>query len=252
MPTHSHPPVTVSVVSHRQEALVAPLLGQLARYCAPLIDQVLLTVNVADDEPPAPPPSGLRVHRIRNPHPRGFGANHNAAFAHCATDWFLVLNPDIRLVDDAIGALLQLARDETALLAPRILEPGKAAPEPHRALITPWEIVARHRRGYRPPREPSWIPGMFMLLRSAAYRQVGGFDARYFMYGEDFDLCARLGLAGWNMQVAEQLLVRHEAQRASHRDWRHLLWHFRSLARVWSSGAFWRYRAMQPSSRAGS
>jgi GT2 family glycosyltransferase len=88
---------------------------------------------------------------------------------------------------------------------------------------------------------PAWIPGLFMLFRSDAYRQVEGFDERFFMYGEDFDICARLRLAGWKLQIAEQLQARHDARRASHRSKRHLYWHVTSLLKVWSSAAFWRY-----------
>jgi len=80
-----------------------------------------------------------------------------------------------------------------------------------------------------------------MLFRSTAYAQVGGFDERYFMYGEDFDICARMQLAGWKLQVGENLLARHEAQRASHADTRHLYWHVSSLLKLWGSATFWRY-----------
>jgi GT2 family glycosyltransferase len=103
------------------------------------------------------------------------------------------------------------------------------------------EILTRNRPGYVAPSQPAWIPGLFMLFRSATYAQIHGFDERFFMYGEDFDICARTQLAGWKLQVAEKLLARHEAQRASHASRRHLYWHVTSLLKVWTSGAFWRY-----------
>jgi GT2 family glycosyltransferase len=90
-----------------------------------------------------------------------------------------------------------------------------------------------------------------MLFRSEAYRQIGGFDERFFMYGEDFDICARLRLAGWKLSIAEHLQARHDAQRASHSSKRHLYWHLTSLLKVWSSAAFWRYRRLDAASRAG-
>ena len=69
------------------------------------------------------------------------------------------------------------------------------------------------------------------------------------MYGEDFDICARTQLAGWKLQVGEDLLARHKAQRASRSSKKHLYWHVTSLLKVWSSAVFWRYlrtRARQP------
>ena len=242
--TSSPRSITVSIVSHGQQALIAPLLEQLNRLCAESVAKVVLTMNLPEREVLRSCACGLPTERIANTYPRGFGANHNAAFERCSTDWFLVLNPDIRLETDVLAALLAYANAGSGMLAPRIMEPGKAEPEPHRAMLTPSEILRRNRPGYLAPPQPAWVPGMFMLFRSAAFRQIQGFDPRYFMYGEDFDICARLQLAGWQMNVVEQVWVQHEAQRASRRQWRHLSWHFRSLMRVWCSSAFWRYRKL--------
>jgi GT2 family glycosyltransferase len=89
---------------------------------------------------------------------------------------------------------------------------------------------------------------MFMLLRREAFEQVGGFDERFFMYCEDFDLCSRLRLAGWQLQVIEAPVL-HMAQRASKKSLRPLLWHLRSLMQVWMTPAFWSYAAMLQSRR---
>lgn len=243
-PTQPRPSITVSIVSHGQLALILPLLAHLDRFSAPLIEKVLLTINIPEADLLVGRSWRFPVERIENNAPRGFGANHNQAFARCATPWFLVLNPDIRLDDDVLGPLIAQAAADSGLLTPRILEPGKSAPEPHRALLTPFEIVGRKKAGYVRPRVPAWIPGLFMLFRSEAYRQSGGFDERFFMYGEDFDICARTRLAGWKLQVGEDLVARHDAQRDSHRSRKYLYWHLTSLLKVWSSAAFWRYRRL--------
>jgi N-acetylglucosaminyl-diphospho-decaprenol L-rhamnosyltransferase len=246
--THSSNPITVSIVSHGQQALLLPLLEQLQTYSADSIAQVIVVVNI-----PEPDLLGDRqwlfpVIQLRNAAPQGFGANHNLAFKHCTTPWFLVLNPDMRLQADVLSSLLKLAEDDTGVLAPRVHEPGHDGPQPHRALITPWEILRRHAPSYAAPRQPAWIPGMFMLFRALTYRQLKGFDARYYMYGEDFDICARLRLQGWQILIAENLHVEHLAQRASRRNWQHLRWHFTSLTLVWISAAFWRYRRLRSQS----
>ena len=240
------PPITISIVSHGQLALIRPLLEQIDRFSSALAAKVLLTLNIPEADVLAGLQWGFEIERIENTSPKGFGANHNQAFERCATPWFLVLNPDIRFDADVLTPLLAQAAPDAGLLTPRILEPGKTTPEPHRALLTPFEITGRKRPGYVQPAVPAWIPGLFMLFRSEAYRQVGGFDERFFMYGEDFDICARTRLAGWRLQVAEDLSARHDAQRDSHRSKRYLYWHVTSLLKVWLSGAFWRYRRMQP------
>ncbi|RTQ34450.1 glycosyltransferase family 2 protein [Variovorax gossypii] len=244
-PPSSRHPVTISIVSHGQLALVLPLLEQLDRHSRAVIDKVLLTLNIPEADVLAGRSWGFEVERIENASPKGFGANHNQAFERCDTDWFLVLNPDIRFDNDVLSPLLAQAKADAGLLTPRILEPGKTEPEPHRALLTPLEIVGRKKPGYVRPTVPAWIPGLFMLFRSEAYRQVGGFDEKFFMYGEDFDICARTRLAGWKLQVGENLLARHDAQRESHRSRKYLYWHVTSLLKVWLSASFWRYLRLQ-------
>ena len=248
MTSSSRKPITVSIVSHGQLGLVRPLLEQLDRFSLEMVEKVVLTINIAEPDLLADAAWRFPVKRIVNAEPRGFGANHNAAFGQCDTAWFLVLNPDIRFDSDVLAPLVAQARPESGLLTPRILEPGKAAPEQHREIITPLEIVSRKRPGYVRPTVPAWIPGLFMLFRSDAYARIEGFDERFFMYGEDFDICARVQLAGWQLQVAENLLALHDARRASHRSKRHLYWHLSSLLRVWLSAAFWRYRRLRAQS----
>lgn len=236
-------PITASIVSHGQWALLKPLLEQLDEHCHEVVNRVVLTMNVPE-EVAVDPSWRFEVLVLRNSTPAGFGANHNAAFAHCATPWFLVINPDVRIDQDVLSSLLRQSRDESGLLTTRIQEPDKPAPEPYRRLLTPLELLRKRRAGYRPPRQPVWVAGMFMFIRRAAYAATGGFDERYFMYCEDCDFCARLRLAGWQLQVVEQVAVLHEAQRASNSSLRPLAWHLASLCKWWLSPIFWRYAAL--------
>jgi hypothetical protein len=241
--TTIQPLVTVSVVSHQQWTLVSPLLEQLGRLCRGSVAKIVLTLNAPETIDIGPDP-GIPIDVIRNPEPKGFSANHNTAFAHCTTPWFLVLNPDIRLESDVIATMLAQAQASAGLLAPRIQEPGKPEPEPFRDVLTPIELLARRMPRYQPPAQPTWVAGMFMLVRSEAFADLGGFDERFYMYCEDFDLCARMRLAGWQLQVVNDIAVTHEAQRASSTSLRPLAWHLASFVKVWTSGAFWRYKRL--------
>ena len=241
-------PVTVSIVMHRHAHLLRPLLRALGTWSAPCIERVIVTLNVPEQlDLDLDADLGFEVEWIRNTRPRGFGANHNSAFARSASPWFLVLNPDIAIDCDALGALLARARPGAGVLAPRVREPGQDEPQPFRGLVTPAELIRRRRRDHHPPSSPSWIGGMFMLLNADAYRQIRGFDERFFMYCEDVDLCVRLQLAGWSLQVADDVAVTHAARRASHSSPQALAWHVASLVKLWTSQAFWRYLRLQRS-----
>jgi GT2 family glycosyltransferase len=239
--------ITISVVSHGQDRLLAGLLDDLSattlnKSCA--VRSILITHNLGSPELDCSKSIVERFHVIINARPKGFGANHNSAFARCDTDWFAVLNPDIRFGADVFDRLIEHARPEDGVLAPSLVEPASGALAPRRGLLTPWEIFRRRLPNWQPPTHTVWFPGAFLLIRSAAFRQIGGFDERYHLYVEDFDLCARLRLAGWKLHDVPEVHVEHSAQRSSHVDWRYLRWHVASLLKLWTSSAFWRYRAL--------
>ena len=73
------PIITVSLVSHNQGALIHSVLLDLQQHCANLID-VVLTLNVEENLPFKSSDFSYPISLIRNDKPKGFGANHNAAF----------------------------------------------------------------------------------------------------------------------------------------------------------------------------
>jgi len=75
------------------------------------------------------------------------------------------------------------------------------------------------------------VSGTFMVLGADAYRQVGGFDERYFLYYEDVDLCARLRAEGYVTRIVPAVQAVHAARYDSHRHWRYLRWHLMSMLR---------------------
>ena len=48
-------------------------------------------------------------------------------------------------------------------------------------------------------RECDWVPGCFYLVRAEVVQQVGLFDPRFFLYGEEIDHCAAVKAAGWSV-----------------------------------------------------
>lgn len=55
-----------------------------------------------------------------------------------------------------------------------------------------------------------WLDGAAILVRSDAFREIGGFGEQYFMYWEDVDLCHRLRLSGWDVRLAKDAVAWQE------------------------------------------
>ena len=228
--------ITLSVVSHRQNALVNQLLGDVERVCADRV-ALVVTENIPDETAVS---TRLRFERVLNDSVKGFGANHNAAFARCATPYFCVCNPDIRLGADPFPALLEVfSNPSTGAAGPLVRDPAGQIEDSARRFPTVPSLLKKLLIEGKGPDYPvdrgavavDWVAGMFMLLRREAFQAVAGFDEAYFLYYEDVDLCHRLGKAGWRIMLNPSVEVIHGAQRASRRDLRYALHHASSALR---------------------
>ncbi|GAA4418942.1 glycosyl transferase [Acidovorax lacteus] len=263
------PRVAVSIVSHGHAHDVSALVAALASSSLPP-HRIWVTWNHPAES--ADLASAARVTQawhagalqaaqvLRHRHnkvPQGFGANHNAAFA-CEqaqpdpADWFVVLNPDVRWLADpwgGIGNSLRAAEPAAAAWYVRQVSACGQPQDAERALPTPQALLRRYvgprAAASAVPARIDWVNAAFLVLSSAAYRAVGGFDERYFMYCEDVDLCLRLQLRGYALQAVPGALVIHAGQRASHRRLDHLRWHLQSLWRLWRSDAYRQFRALR-------
>ena len=97
-------------------------------------------------------------------------------------------------------------------------------------------VVLRHREpDYVPGNAPllvDWVAGMFVVFRKNVFLSLGGFDdRRFFMYLEDVDICRRINEAGFNVLLNPKVSVVHMAQRASHKNLKHMRWHVVSAFR---------------------
>ena len=231
--------ISISIVSHKQAELIKELLRDLQAHCDTPIE-VILTLNVPEMLPFDPSEFGFPVELIKNDCAKGFAANHNAAFRVARADNFCVMNPDVRLAKDPFPALLELmSNPKIGVVAPLIVNPAGNIEDSARKFPTPLSLLRKALLG-RPtsdypiegaPSFPDWIAGMFMMFRADTFRMIGGFDEGYFLYYEDVDLCWRLRRQGYGVALLPTVRVTHAAQRASHRDLRHLGWHVSSMLR---------------------
>jgi hypothetical protein len=149
----------------------------------------------------------------------GFGAANNRGAELASGERLLLLNPDAWIDPGALYAL-GVALDR----APRVAAVAPLLRDAEDRAEFSWypecgvlgEAIQRWRNGRtgrwaRGPREallrvigPGWLTAACLLVRREAFRQVGGFDERFFLYFEDVDLCRRLTRAGWKLAKEER------------------------------------------------
>jgi glycosyltransferase involved in cell wall biosynthesis/GT2 family glycosyltransferase len=171
-------------------------------------DRVLVVHNPASPEEPDPAlPAGCEL--LRASHNLGYAGGMNLGIERQLQrggELLLLLTHDARLRPGALALLLEAAaaHERFGVLAPALLFTGTEAPFSFggltRANGTTWH------RTERPPSEDGiapcdWVDGGTMLLRAAALELTGGFDERFWSYGEEADLCLRVKRAGFEVGV---------------------------------------------------
>ena len=181
------------------ESAFADRKPEAARY------EVVLVDNASTD-------GSTAAARARHPEVRIVETGRNLGFAGGANrgaeaargDLLVFLNPDARVLPGALAALVTALADHPgAGIAGGGLvgeggrwEPGAArfAPVLHLLLDTSaGRLAARLRRA---PYDVDWVYGTFMAVKRDLFQRLGGFDTRYFLYGEDMDLCFRAARLG--------------------------------------------------------
>lgn len=230
-----------------QANLLKALLADLDKHCKTCPLEVLLTLNLPETLLFAADGFSFPVRVIRNPAPLGFAANHNQAFVQAAGQYYCVMNPDIRFDRDPFPALLSCLQNPfIAVAAPVVLGESGAVEDSARRFPTPLKILCkvfgRCKGGDYVPKDetifPDWVGGMFMLIPSGVFREIGGFDTGFFLYYEDVDLCARLTLRGYRVALCHEVSVVHHARRSSHTNLRYLWWHVASVLRFFFSPVY--------------
>lgn len=188
----------------------------------------------------------------------GFGGGVNRGMACCEADMVLVCNSDIVVDRDALAHLIETLRrdEEAAVVGPQLRAPdgspsvsARRFPTLTRSYLQAFAGVlapnGRAARRYRAANqaladrgEVDWVTGACLLVRRAAFQEVGGFDESFFMYVEEVDLCWRLKEAGWRVLHNRSVSVTHVGGVSSAgRPYAMVVAHHRSLWRFCRSTA---------------
>ena len=193
----------------------------------------------------------------------GYGAGHNLAIARSGGAYHLVLNPDVELAPDALAHALAFldAQPECGLLAPAVRDEVGRLQYLCKRRPTVLDLMLR---GFAPgwlrerfrrrldryemrdlvnERDIVWDPpvvsGCFMLFRTAVLRALGGFDPRYFLYFEDFDLSLRAAALARVAYVPAVRIVHHGGG-AARKGLRHV-WMFAASGAKFFSRHGWQW-----------
>lgn len=155
----------------------------------------------------------------------GFAGGYNEALKRVHADYYLLLNSDVEVTTRWIEPMLQLLETHAGIAAcqPKVLayqmpnhfEHAGAAggfldilgyPFCRGRVFNTLEVDSGQ---YNKAVPVFWATGACMLVRSAVYHQLGGFDKDFFAHMEEIDLCWRMHNAGFQVYACPQSQVYH-------------------------------------------
>jgi GT2 family glycosyltransferase len=161
----------------------------------------------------------------------GFGKANNLGYQQSSGKYVLFLNPDTICNEGAlIHCLMRLEGEPLmGLISPKlVMEDGDMDLACRRSIPSLWDgfcrasglaskfpkirIFAGYNLTYMPEEKTydvGAINGAFMMTRRIILEEVGLFDEAFFMYGDDLDLCYRIGLAGHRIVYDGRVSITH-------------------------------------------
>lgn len=160
----------------------------------------------------------------------GFAKANNQAVSIAKGEYVCILNPDTVVPEEVFIYTLQKAKmlPNLGIMSVQLIDgKGRFLPESKRNVPTP-KVAIGKIFGLSPKKmgkyyashiskdeegEVAVLVGAFMLLKKIIYMQAGGFDERYFMYGEDIDFSYTVEKLGYqNYYYGSQKVIHFKGE----------------------------------------
>jgi hypothetical protein len=232
--------LSVIIVNWNTAQLTLSCLETLARALPSALEAEVLVVDngSADGSAEQIAAAHPEVRLLRRGVNGGFAVANNEAFAAARGAYCFLLNSDAQALPGSVSALLQYleSHPRCGLVAPRLINADGSLQ--HSCWRFPrWDTAAlealylyrwlpasageRLLAGYWDhgrARPVDWVMGAAMLVRREVVATAGGFDERYFMFGEDMEWCWRIRRAGWSVDYEPAAGVVHLGGQSSRRQ----------------------------------
>lgn len=229
--------LSISVVSYNTRELLRRCLNAVFQDTTGISFEVYVVDNASRDGSEDMVRSEFpQVNLIANNINRGFSAANNQALLRAMGRYFLLLNSDTEVLDNALTTLVRFMDEtpECGICCPQLYYPDGRLQISYKSFPTPQnrassEVSPRLRKlkailglvegaapGGRktvlPPDRPTLVErprGACFLIRMACVDGIGPMDERFFMYCDEVDWALRAQEAGWKNYFVPHAKVVH-------------------------------------------
>lgn len=208
--------VTGGIVTYNNADIIEKCIESILKYTKNCQFKLYIYDNCSKDGTPMVIKEKFpQVSVIEGQENKGFGYGHNQILRRVKSKYHAVINPDIEVDTDVISQMavymdnvnkLRENQKKTGILLPKVLNPDgseqhlpKMQPNFKYVILSKFGKFNYYRDEYTRAKEVFDMPvicenisGSFFLIDTGLFKQLHGFDRRYFMYFEDADLARRL------------------------------------------------------------
>jgi GT2 family glycosyltransferase len=194
------PLISLIIVTYNSAALLPECLAAIATTTYPNYEVLVVDNASSDGTPQLAAERHPQALLLLNSQNIGFGRACNQGARAANGELLVFLNPDVIVTPDWLSILARhmAEQPDAGIICPQTRYPDDQ--HSNVQTLSPLPGTA----------DTAAVPGCAMLVRRAAWRQLGGFDERYFLYWEDTDLCWRAWLLGWRVVEDFEAYVYHE------------------------------------------
>lgn len=224
--------VTVIMVSYNTRDITLRAIETLLANAGDVTIRLIVWDNASHDgSADAIAAAFPQIELIRSDENLGFAVANNRAAELADSEWLLLLNPDTETHPRAVEALVRFGRANPAsgIVGGRTVFPdGSLNYASCLGTMTLWSLWCNAvGLAYLFPDSPlfnreaigGWqrdsvrqvdvVVGCLLLIRTDLWRKLGGFDAKYFMFGEEHDLCLRAAALGYRPAITPDAQIVH-------------------------------------------
>lgn len=218
--------VTVSIVSFNSSQLIRDCLNDLLNFKYQNKIQIVVVDNASVDDSVAVIKKEFpQVKLIESKKNLGFAGGHNLVLKNFKSDFYLILNPDIRMDENVIDPMVEfMAGSDAGVASCKVLNfDGSLQPNggdlPNFLSVLSWlfnldilGLPSLHRNEinfYQKPHSVGWISGNFMMIKRKVVEKIGFLNEEYFMYFEDIDYCFKANKNNFKVMINPAVSIKH-------------------------------------------
>ncbi len=222
---------SIIIVHYKNEKDLIETLNSLYKYSPKNLFEVIIVDNSENTEIKKKIIKYKNIIYCNSGKNLGYGGGVNFGAKRAKGEFLFILNPDVIFTQDVLSSIYKEFNKKINLgiIAPILLNSDNSVMEQGARNVGFFEALVKFSfldkifpnnfisRNYwtkkwntNLPTKVDNVPGTAFVIRKSLFKEVKGFDERFFLYFEEFDLCDKVRALGYEIYIDSRLKLIHK------------------------------------------